>query len=286
VPSLYLVSTPIGNLGDLSHRAVEVLGRVDVILAEDTRRTGMLLKHFGIEGRLISAHEHNEAARARLVAELLGEGKDVALVSDAGTPLLSDPGARLVRSAIEGGFDVVPVPGASALLAALVASGLAADRFTFYGFIPRKGGARNALLEEIAASPYTSVMYEAPQRVAPLLEDLLAVAGPERTVVVARELTKLHEEIYRAPLSEALLHFQERAPRGEFVILLEGRPASEADPAAEALEAHVLADALLAQGVKPSAVARELRERLRISRNEAYQIAQEVAERHPPAGPD
>jgi 16S rRNA (cytidine1402-2'-O)-methyltransferase len=278
VPSLYLVSTPIGNLGDLSHRAVEVLGKVDVILAEDTRRTGVLLKHFGIEGRLISAHEHNEAARARLVVELLGEGKDVALVSDAGTPLLSDPGSRLVRAAIEAGFDVVPIPGASALLAALVASGVSADRFTFYGFIPRKGGARTDLLEEIAASPYTAVMYEAPHRVASLLEDLLRAAGPDREVVVARELTKMHEEIYRASLGEAVPHFQERAPRGEFVVLVAGRPASESDAAEEAADARILAAALLAQGMPPSAVARSLREQLRISRNEAYQLAHEAAE--------
>jgi len=284
VPSLYIVSTPIGNLGDLSHRAVEVLRAVDVILAEDTRRTGVLLRHFGVEGRLISAHEHNESARARLVAELLGEGKDVALVSDAGTPLLSDPGARLVRSAIESGFEVIPIPGASALLAALVASGLSADRFTFYGFLPRKGGAREDLLREIAASGFTSVLYEAPQRVAKLLEDLLEAAGSDRRVVLARELTKLHEEVYRATLGEAVHHFDERAPRGEFVVLLEGRSPSESDPATAAAAARILAEALLAQGVAPSAVARELRDRLGISRNEAYQLAQESAERTDPAG--
>lgn len=275
MPSLYIVSTPIGNLGDLSHRAVEVLREVDVILAEDTRRTGVLLRHFGIEGRLISAHEHNESARARLVAELLGEGKDVALVSDAGTPLLSDPGARLVRSAIDAGFEVVPIPGASALLAALVASGLSADRFTFYGFIPRKGGSRDSLLREIAASPFTSVMYEAPQRVAKLLEDLRDAAGPDRHVVVARELTKLHEEVYRASLAEAVQRFEEQSPRGEFVVLLEGKQPSEQDREDEGAAARTLAEALLSQGVAPSAVARELRQRLHISRNEAYQLAHE-----------
>ena len=276
MPSLYIVSTPIGNLGDLSHRAVEVLGRVDVILAEDTRRTGMLLRHFGIEGRLISAHEHNESARARLVAELLGEGKDVALVSDAGTPLLSDPGARLVRSAVQAGYEVIPIPGASALLAALVASGLPADRFTFYGFLPRKGGAREALLGEIAASPYTSIMYEAPQRVARLVEDLRAAVGGERQVVLARELTKRHEEIYRASLEEAMHRMKEREPRGEFVVLLEPRAGEEPDRDAEAQQARTLAEALLAQGVAPSAVARELRQRLDISRNDAYQLVQDL----------
>lgn len=278
MPSLYIVSTPIGNLGDLSHRAVEVLGQVDVVLAEDTRRTGVLLRHFGVEARLISAHEHNESARARLVVELLGEGKDVALVSDAGTPLLSDPGARLVRSAIEAGFEIVPVPGASALLAGLVASGLAADHFTFYGFIPRKGGAREALLREIAGSPFTSILYEAPQRVARLLVDLREAAGPERQVVLARELTKLHEEVYRGALDEAIRRLEERSPRGEFVVLLEGKPPSAADQIEEAAAARTLAEALLAQGVAPSAVARELRDRLQISRNDAYQLVQELSE--------
>ena len=279
MPSLFLVSTPIGNLGDLTHRAVEVLGRVDVILAEDTRRTGTLLKHFGIEGRLISAHEHNESARARLVVELLGEGKDVALVSDAGTPLLSDPGARLVGAALEAGYEVVPIPGASALLAALVASGLSADRFTFYGFIPRKGGSRGDLLQEIAASPHTSVLYEAPQRVARLVEDLQGVAGAERRVVLARELTKLHEEHFRGTLAEAAQRLAEREPRGEFVVLLEGRGHDKANTGEVAAEAQALAEALLARGLAPSAVARELRERLSIARNDAYQIAQEAADR-------
>jgi 16S rRNA (cytidine1402-2'-O)-methyltransferase len=275
MPVLYIVSTPIGNLGDLSHRAVEVLGSVDVVLAEDTRRTGMLLKHFGIEARMISAHEHNEGARARLVAELLGEGKRVALVSDAGTPLLSDPGARLVRSAVEAGFEVVPVPGASALLAALVVSGLSADRFTFYGFIPRKGGDRAALLREMTESRYTSVMYESPHRVQALLDDLLAGAGPDRRVVIARELTKMHEEIFRGSLGEAVQRFAERGPRGEFVVLLEGNTAGP-DVEAEEATARTLAEALLEQGMAPSAVAKEVGRRTGISRNEAYAMVQKA----------
>jgi len=272
---LFIVSTPIGNLGDISHRAVQVLGEVDVILAEDTRRTGMLLKHFGIENRMISAHEHNESARARLLEELLGEGKKVALVSDAGTPLLSDPGSRLVRSALDAGYPVVPIPGASALLAALVASGLAADRFTFYGFIPRKGGDRSALLREMTRSPFTSVLYESPHRIQALLDDLLQEAGPARRVVLARELTKMHEEIYRAELGEAVTRFAERAPRGEFVVLLEGaEPVS--DPEGDAAAAQAVAEALLAQDLPPSTVAKELSKRLSISRNDAYQLVQRL----------
>ncbi|HET8654342.1 MAG TPA: 16S rRNA (cytidine(1402)-2'-O)-methyltransferase [Longimicrobiaceae bacterium] len=277
MPSLYLVSTPIGNLGDITYRAVDVLRSADVILAEDTRRTAVLLRHYGIESRLVSAHEHNEAARARLLVEMLGEGKSVALVSDAGTPLLSDPGARLVSAAVEAGYPVVPVPGPSALLAALVASGLSADRFTFYGFIPRKGGDRATLLAEIAASPYTSVLYESPQRTAELLADLRGAAGADRRVVIARELTKLHEEFYRAPLGEAVEHFAERQPRGEIVLVVEGNPAPPA-PADEAqATARTLTEALLAQGAAPSAVAKELRQRLGIARNEAYQLVQEIA---------
>lgn len=274
---LYLVSTPIGNLDDITLRALEVLKMVDVVLAEDTRRTGVMLKRFGIEARLISAHEHNESARARLVAELLGEGKKVAIVTDAGTPLLSDPGARLVASAIEAGYPVVPIPGASALLAALVASGISADRFTFYGFIPRKGGVRTELLKEIAASPHTSVIYESPHRTADLIDDLVEAAGPDRRVAVARELTKLHEEIYRAPLAEAAMHLREREVRGEIVVILEGRaePAVPHDAAVEA--ARTLARALLANGVAPSAVARELRQRLDVSRNDAYQLVQDLS---------
>jgi 16S rRNA (cytidine1402-2'-O)-methyltransferase len=275
---LYIVSTPVGNLGDITHRALQVLGEVDVVLAEDTRRTGMLLKHFGIETRMISAHEHNESARARLVAELLGEGKSVAVVTDAGTPLLSDPGSRLVDSALAAGHEVVPIPGASALLAGLVASGLPVDRFTFYGFLPRKGGDRTKLLAEIAATPYTSVVYESPHRVAVLVADLLDVAGPDRRIAIARELTKLHEEVYRATLGDATAHLADRVLKGEIVVVVEPNPAPEADAAELEKAARAMAGALLAQGAAPSAVARELRDRLDVPRNQAYQLVQEISE--------
>ncbi|MEX2569923.1 MAG: 16S rRNA (cytidine(1402)-2'-O)-methyltransferase [Gemmatimonadota bacterium] len=276
--ALFLVSTPIGNLSDMTRRAVDVLRGSDVVFAEDTRRTGVLLRHYGIEARLISAHEHNEAARARLVVELLGEDKKVAMVSDAGTPLLSDPGARVVRSALEAGYEVVPVPGPSALLAALVASGIGADRFTFYGFLPRKGGSRANLLEEIATSTHSAVIYEAPQRLEALLQDLVEAAGPDRRVAVARELTKMHEEIVRSTLGEAVEAYRERAVRGEIVVVLEGaaeaKPRVQDDPAARAM-----AEALLAHDVPPSSVARELRERLDMSRNDAYELVQRLADR-------
>lgn len=276
MPSLFLVSTPIGNLSDMTRRALDVLRTADVVFAEDTRRTAVLLRHYDIEARLISAHEHNEAARARLVVELLTEGRNVAMVSDAGTPLLSDPGARVVRAALEAGFDVVPIPGPSALLAALVASGLPADRFTFYGFLSRKGGARQALLDEIARSRHTAVIYEAPQRLSALLGDLAAAAGGGRRVAIARELTKMHEEIVRLPLAEAVEAFEEREVRGEIVVVLEGAPEAAPvegdDPAAQAV-----AQALLDSGMARSEVARELRSRLNMSRNEAYDMVQNLS---------
>lgn len=277
MPALHVVSTPIGNLADLSFRAVETLKAADVVLAEDTRRTSVLLRHHGIEARLVSAHEHNERARAETVVEMLREGKEVALVSDAGTPLVSDPGARIVRAAAEAGFEVIPVPGASALLAALVASALPVDRFAFYGFVPRKGGARTALLEEIAASPHAAVLYEAPQRVADLLRDLAAAAGPERRVSVSRELTKLHEETLRGTLAEVLARVEERAPRGEFVVVVEGRPEGAEDADEAEAQARTLARALLDAGMPPSGVAKELRKRLGMARNDAYALAHEEA---------
>jgi 16S rRNA (cytidine1402-2'-O)-methyltransferase len=273
-PALYLVSTPIGNLGDMTRRAVDVLRSADVVFAEDTRRTGVLLRHYGIEARLISAHEHNEAARARLVVELLDEGKKVAMVSDAGTPLLSDPGARVVRGALEAGYDVIPIPGPSALLAALVASGLPADRFTFYGFLPRKGGARAELLREIAGSPHTAIIYESPQRVHALLEDLSGAAGPDRRVAVARELTKMHEEIVRSTLGEAAESYRDLVVKGEIVVVVEGAPAARDEPDEE--QARAMAVSMLESGSPASEVARTLKDRLGLSRNAAYDLVQEV----------
>lgn len=278
-PSLHVVSTPIGNLGDISRRAVDTLRDADVVLAEDTRRTGMLLRHLDIQTRLVSAHEHNEASRATLVVEMLREGKNVALVSDAGTPLLSDPGARIVREVVAAGFPVVPIPGASALLSALVASGIDAERFTFFGFPPRKGPERTELLEEVAASPRASVLYESPNRLGRLMTDLAEAAGGERRVAVGRELTKMHEEFFRGTLAEAATHYADAEVLGEIVVVVAGRTAdAAAEGEVDALAAEAVARALLSQGQSPSAVAKELRRRLGISRNDAYRIAQDAAE--------
>jgi len=274
---LYIVSTPIGNLADITYRAVQVLGAVARILAEDTRRTAILLKHYGISTPLVSAHAHNEAARTRQVIEWLDRGEDIALVADAGTPLISDPGIRIVREVIAAGHQVVPVPGASAVLAALVVSGFETTPFTFVGFLPRAARERAAHLEEIAASSHTVVIYEAPGRLVRLLHELERYCGPERRVMVARELTKVHETLVRGTLAEALAYYGSAPPRGEVVVVLAGRETETAgDEEAEA-PARALASRLLAEGLRPSAIARELTRRLGTPRNRAYEIALSLA---------
>jgi 16S rRNA (cytidine1402-2'-O)-methyltransferase len=218
--TLYVVSTPIGNLGDITLRALEVLKGVDLVAAEDTRTTGNLLRHFGIDRPLVSFHSHNETRRAEgLVRELCG-GKSVALATDAGTPGVSDPAFALVREAVAAGVPVVPVPGASALLAALVVSGLPTDRFVFEGFLPTKKG-RRSKLERLRAEERTVVIYESPFRVERTLRDLLEAVG-DRPAVLARELTKKFEEVRRGSLSELLAGVRRRAPKGECVIMVAG----------------------------------------------------------------
>ncbi len=268
----YVVSTPIGNLADLTHRAVEVLGAVDRVLAEDTRRTAILLRKYGIGTPMVSAHAHNEAARAARVVAWLDAGETLALVSDAGTPLVSDPGHRLVAAAIEAGHEVVPVPGASAVLAALVASGLPPEPFSFFGFVPRSGRARTDRLAELAALPHTAVVYESPERLAALLDALAERSSGDRRVAVSRELTKLHEEHLRGTLRDVADHYREAGARGEVVVVLDG--AREADAGVDEEAAAALAGALLAEGKRPSVVAKEVARRLRVPRNRAYEIVQ------------
>jgi 16S rRNA (cytidine1402-2'-O)-methyltransferase len=203
--TLYLVATPIGNLADITLRAIEILKSVSLIACEDTRHTRKLLQHYGIETKTVSYHEHNEQERSRQLIETLRDGKDVAVVSDAGTPSISDPGFRLVRAAIENGIQVVPAPGPSALISALIAAGLPTDEFFFGGFLPARSNARRARLNELRSVPGTLIFYEGPHRLAETLTDALEVLG-EREAVVARELTKLHEEIRRGRLSELAVH--------------------------------------------------------------------------------
>lgn len=220
--SLIVVATPIGNLGDLSPRAVEALAGADVIACEDTRRTRGLLTHSGIAaaGRLVSVHAHNEDERAKRLVERMLDGERVAYVTDAGTPMVSDPGARLVQAAVLAGVNIEVVPGPSAVLAALVLSGFPADRFAFEGFIPRRGKERAARLASIAQDLRPTVLYEAPNRVAATLADLADACGPERACCVARELTKLHEEVKRLSLGEAAEWMAVTEPRGEYVIVV------------------------------------------------------------------
>ena len=227
--ALVVVATPIGNLGDLSPRAVESLAQADVIACEDTRHTRKLLTASGIAGkRLIAVHDHNEPAMVRTVLDLVTDGRRVALVTDAGTPGIADPGERMVAAVSAAGLAVEVVPGPSALLAALVASGLSTQRFAFEGFLPRKGKGRTARLRDLASSEATTVVYEAPHRVRATMVDLSHACGPLRRVAVARELTKLHEEIWRGTLAAACEHLDVREPRGEYVIVVAGAP--PADP--------------------------------------------------------
>ena len=218
--TLYLVATPIGNLADITHRALDILRNVSLIACEDTRHTRKLLQHYGLSTKTISYHEHNEQQRAQELVQKLQEGNDVAVVSDAGTPSISDPGFRVVRAAIENGIAIVPVPGPSALVSALVAAGLPTDEFFFGGFLPAKANARRARFTELKSVPGTLVFYEAPHRLAETLTDAREVLG-EREAVVARELTKLHEEIKRGRLSELAKHYGTEEPRGEIVLLID-----------------------------------------------------------------
>lgn len=232
-PSLYVVATPIGHLSDISARALGVLREADVVAAEDTRHSQRLLDAHGIRANLLALHEHNEQTAATRLITLLGDGKHVALISDAGTPGVSDPGARAVARVLEAGFPVVPVPGACAAVAALSASGMGEGGFRFVGFLPSKTGARRAELQALADSPVPLVMYESPHRIAESLTDLLEVLGAAREIVVARELTKRHEQIARMSLGAApawLAADSDRA-RGEFVLIVSACPPTEGLPA-------------------------------------------------------
>lgn len=223
--ALYVVATPIGNLRDITLRALEVLGAADVIAAEDTRNTAHLLSHHGISAnRLMAVHQHNERGAAEKIVALLQSGQSVAFVSDAGTPAVSDPGALLVQAVLEAGLRVVPIPGASAAVSALSASGLNSPHFLFYGFLPNKAAARRSALQPLAEHPYTLVFYEAPHRILECVADLQAVFGAEREIVFAREVTKLFESIHRCALGAALdwLNRDPNNQRGEFVLLVSG----------------------------------------------------------------
>ncbi len=275
--TLYLISTPIGNLSDLSARAGEVLGGVSRVLAEDTRRSRILLKHLGIGTPLVSLHAHNEASRVASVLDWLGEGEDLALVSDAGTPLISDPGQRMVEAVVEAGHTLVPIPGPSAVLTALLGSALPADRFTFLGFSPRSGRDREAFLERVAGAEETVVLFESPERLVALLGDVADVCGEGRRVAVGREMTKIHEEFFRGTAEEARAHYGEHRAKGEVSVVVEAAPLSDGPDEVDEAAAQALGHALLESGQKPSAAAREVARRLGIPRNAAYRVVQSLS---------
>lgn len=277
---LYVVSTPIGHLDDLTYRAVAVLREADLILAEDTRRTRVLLDHYDIRGKSVqSFHKHNEAARTAEAREALLAGSSLALVSDSGTPLVSDPGLRLVRAALEIDARVVPVPGVSAALAALVASGLDAEPFTFFGFPPRSGRSRAELLEALGGTRHTAVLFESAQRLVRTLEEMKERLGGDRAVVVAREITKIHEEFVRGTLDDAVAYYRSHPPRGEVVICLAGVADETAGAGADIDAARSLARQMAEGGATSRTIVRALRDRFGLERNRAYDLSIEVLER-------
>lgn len=269
--TLYVLATPLGNLGDLSERAIRTLREVPVVAAEDTRHSRRLLSAIDAHpAELLSYHAHSGTGREAQLVRLLLEGRDVALITDAGTPGVSDPGVLLVAAARDAGVTIVPIPGPSAVTTALQASGLAADRYLFLGFLARKGAERRRQLADVAASPWTTVLYEAPPRLVALLADLEAVAGNDRQVVVARELTKLHEEFRAGSLADVRAHFEETPARGEITVVFEGRGSriEDAAPDPEVID-RVIADALSA-GESRREIARKVSAEFGIPRNDAY----------------
>ena len=265
--TLYLVATPIGNLADITHRALQVLSDVDLIACEDTRHTHKLLNHYGINTKTISYHEHNEQQRATELIDRLKQGTNVAVVSDAGTPSISDPGFRLVRAAIENEIVVVPVPGPSALISALIAAGLPTDEFFFAGFLPSRTNARRTRLSELQSIPGTLIFYEAPHRLAATLKDAYEILG-EREAVVARELTKLHEEIRRGLLSKLATDYEEKTDiRGEIVVLID-RNVLDLPKQSESIAA--LVDQFERDGMDHRAALKKAARELGLSRAAAY----------------
>ena len=271
--TLYVVGTPIGNLDDLSLRAARILRTADVCYAEDTRRTGLLLRHLDADVPVRSLYRHNERARVDEILSHLAAGRSIALVSDAGTPTVSDPGRIAVAAARTAGYDTFPIPGPSAILAALAVSGLPADRFSFFGFAPRRGRARAAWLDELGTCPHTAVVFEAPGRVGALLGDLVAAGLAERGAVICREMTKLHEEVDAGSVAELAAEWGARDIRGEVTLVLAGGTDNEGPDLAVLLdEARDLARA----GLRRREIADRLAAEGGLSRNEAYRVSLQV----------
>jgi 16S rRNA (cytidine1402-2'-O)-methyltransferase len=278
--TLYLVATPIGNLEDITYRALRVLREVSAIAAEDTRHTGKLLAHFQIVTPQLSYHEHNQHQRIPEIVERLHQGQSIALVSDAGTPAISDPGVPLVAACGAAGLPVVPVPGCCAAIAGLIGSGLPSDRFCFEGFLPAKGKERRDRLTALAQEPRTAMLYEAPHRLRETLQDLAQQCGPDRPITIARELTKRYEQFWRGTLAEAIAAWTDNNPacpiKGEFVLILGGAMADDAPPT----EAEILAalQAAIARGLSRSAASREVAARLNWPKRSVYELSLTLAE--------
>lgn len=269
--TLYLVATPIGNLEDITFRAIRILKEVDLIAAEDTRHTGKLLHHFQIETPQVSYHEHNARSRIPQLVARLQTGQSIALVSDAGMPGISDPGYGLVCACAEAGIVVSPIPGPAAVVSAIAASALPSDRFTFEGFLPVKGKARTERLSQLVTEPRTMVLYESPHRLLKTLTDLQLHLGSDRQVTVARELTKRYEEFWRGTLSGAIAHFTVTEPKGEFTIAIAGHTATPQSMSKADLLQQL--EELMAQGLSPSKASRQLAQETGLSKREIYQLS-------------
>jgi 16S rRNA (cytidine1402-2'-O)-methyltransferase len=269
--TLYIVGTPIGNLEDMTFRAVKTLQEVDLIASEDTRHTGKLLQHFQVKTPQISYHEHNSSSRVPELLEKLAEGNAIALVSDAGMPGISDPGYELVKACVDSGISVVPIPGVSAVITALSASGLPTDKFVFEGFLPPKTHQRCEQLEILKTETRTLIFYESPHRLRATLQDFAEVWGRERKIVLARELTKFYEEFWRGTIGDACKYYQEKEPQGEFTLVVAGLEANKPQLSDE--EIIVELKKIMSQKVSRSQASRQLANLTKINRRHIYQIA-------------
>ncbi|MEP0916481.1 16S rRNA (cytidine(1402)-2'-O)-methyltransferase [Leptolyngbya sp. DQ-M1] len=272
--TLYIVGTPLGNLEDMTFRAVRILQTVDLIAAEDTRHTGKLLQHFQIKTPQVSYHDHNRHSRTIELVDRLQQGTSIALVTDAGMPGISDPGYELVKACAEVGISVVPIPGATAAMTALSASGLKCDRFVFEGFLPAKETERREHLERLITDDRTLIFYEAPHRVQKTLADIATVLGDDRLIVLARELTKLHEEFWRGTVKAAIAHYTKHEPKGEFTLIVSGAEPTEVPLTEEVLKAELLS--LLKQGISRSQASRQLSQQTALPRRQLYQLALQI----------
>lgn len=272
--TLYIVGTPIGNLEDTTFRAIKTLQEVDLIAAEDTRHTSKLLQHFQILTPQLSYHQHNEQSRIPELIEKLNQGKAIALVTDAGMPAISDPGYELVKVCVEANISVVPIPGVTASITALCASGLPTNKFIFIGFLPTKIKLREEQLEKLSNSLETLVLYESPYKLLQTLEDLAKILGGNRKIVLARELTKLHEEFWRGTVGQAIIYYQNNQPKGEFTLVIAG-----AEPELPVLSEDTIKQELqelFAQGISRSQASRQLSQKINLSRRKIYQIALKI----------